>query len=234
MPGEEALLSAATQGQNQLFGAVQNIVEGIKAKKANKQLVKLFSQRKAFTTPKEVFEILQATQFNAQSGFGAETMDFLTNQADRAFATNTGTALRLGADPNTISGLDDQYLQSIMKIGADDSMLRLQNFDKFLNAKELVAQNKAAEWQSKENLLKDQMAAVSGQVAAATQSGQSGINLVTAAGSAAASGNLYGNNSFSTTRLPNTNLSNNNSSGGGLGGLTPSQIQRMQEIFANP
>lgn len=235
MPGQEALLSAASQGMNQLTGIAQVIGGAISANKGNKQLNKLFAQRKTFKTPSDIFDILNATQSNAGTGFSADTLSYLTNQADRSFATNTGTALRLGADPNTISGLDDQYLQSIMKIGSDNSLLQLQNFDKFLNAKEMVAQNKVAEYTSQEDLLKDKMAAVAGQVNAANQNISSGINLVTATTAAAGSGNLYGNNGFATrTTVPNTGISNNNNSGGGLGGLTPSQIQRLQEIFANP
>lgn len=177
-------IGATTSGIQSLLGLL-GINQG------NKKLKKLFSQRTAFNTPQEVFDILNSTQYNTQSGFGDDTLGFLTDQAERGFATNTGTALRLGADPNIIAGLDDQYLQDIMKIGSQDAMLQLQNFDKFLNAKQLVASNKEAEWASKENLIKDEMAAASSKVAAGQQNLQSGINLGMQVASNATSGNLW-------------------------------------------
>lgn len=163
-------------------GLIQTVIGAIGQGKANKQLKKLFKQRTTYETPAEVFDILNSTQYRAQSGYDPQTLDFLTNSADRGFATQTGTALRLGADPNTISGLDDKYLQDIMRIGSDNATLQLQNFDKFLNAKSLVAENKTAEWQSREDLLKDQMQAVAGKAAAGAQNVNSGINTVVQAG----------------------------------------------------
>lgn len=160
-------------------GLIQTAIGAIGQGKANKKLKKLFKQRSAFETPAEVFDILNSTQYNAQSGYDPQTLDYLTTQADRGFATQTGTALRLGADPNLVSGLDDRYLQDIMRIGSDNATLQLQNFDKFLNAKQLVATNKEAEWQSKENLIKDQMQAITGQAAAGAQNVNSGFNLLT-------------------------------------------------------
>jgi hypothetical protein len=168
-------VSAATAGA----GLLQTVIGAIGQGKANKQLKKLFKQRETFQTPSEVFDILNSTQFQAQSGFDASTLDYLTNQNDRGFATQTGTALRLGADPNAISGLDDKYLQNLMRIGSEDASLQLQNFDKFLNAKQLVATNKEAEWASKQDLLKDQMAMYGQKAAAGSQNVNSGLNLVT-------------------------------------------------------
>jgi hypothetical protein len=160
-------------------GLIQSLIGGIGQGKANKKLKKLFKQREAYSTPQEVFDILNSTQYQAQSGFDASTLEYLTNQNDRGFATQTGTALRLGADPNMISGLDDKYLQNLMRIGSEDASLQLQNFDKFLNAKQLVADNKTAEWQSREDILKDQIQSVSGKAAAGAQNVSSGLNLVT-------------------------------------------------------
>ena len=49
-------------------GLVQTAIGAEKQRKANKQLKKLFSKREKFQTPKEVFDILNSTQYNAQSG----------------------------------------------------------------------------------------------------------------------------------------------------------------------
>lgn len=160
------------------IGLLQTGIGASRQGKANKKLKKLFAQRQSFQTPKEVFDILNSTQYNAQSGFDPQTMTFLNNSADRAFATNTGTALRLGADPNVVAGLDDQYLQSIMKIDSDNSLLQLQNFYKFLNAKQLVASNKEAEWASKEDILKDEMQMYGQKAKAGADNVNSGLNLI--------------------------------------------------------
>lgn len=180
-----------------LQGSAQAINNTVKSQLDNKKLERLFKQRKAFQTPSEVFDILNAAQFQAQGGYNSKTLDYLTSQADLGLATSIGTALRLGADPNVISGLDDQYLQDIMKIGSNDAMLQLQNFDKFMNAKQLVAANKEAEWASKDNLIKDQMQAISGQVEADTKNINSGINLANQAAANFASSQLYGSQSVS-------------------------------------
>lgn len=157
-------------GAQTLIGLGEKII-------GNAKLKKLFKQRKAYETPSEIFDILNSTEFRAQSGFDPETLGFLTNKAERGFATSIGAAERLGADPNILSGLNDEYMQDIMKIGSDNAMLQLQNFDKFLSAKQLVADNKTAEWQSKENLIKDQMQAAGMEGAAGTQDLSSGLNL---------------------------------------------------------
>jgi hypothetical protein len=201
------------------IGGIQSIIGAIGQGKANKKLNKLFKQRTAYQTPKEIMDVLNSTQYNAQSGYDPQTLDFLTNSADRGFATQTGTALRLGADPNLISGLDDKYLQDIMRIGSDNATLQLQNFDKFLNAKTLVAENKTAEWQSREDLLKDQIQAVAGKAAAGAQNVNSGINTVVQAGS-----NLAASQLFKPTVTPTTQQNS-------TGGFTPAQMQQLQSMF---
>lgn len=158
-------------GAQTLIGLGEKII-------GNAKLKKLFKQRKSFETPSEIFDILNSTEYRAQSGFDPETLGFLTGKAEKGFATSVGAATRLGADPNILSGLNDEYMNDIMKIGSDNAMLQLQNFDKFLGAKELVAKNKEAEWQSKENLIKDQMQAAGMQGAAGTQDLSSGLNLL--------------------------------------------------------
>lgn len=230
MPVTAAIIGAGA-------GLLQTGIGAIGQGKANKQLKKLFKQRTPFSTPSEVFDILNASQFQAGKGYDDQTFNYLNNQADRAFATNTGTALRLGADPNVIAGLDDQYLQSIMNIGSNDALLQLQNFDKFLNAKQLVAANKEAEWDSKESILKDQMAMYGLKAQAGATNVNSGLNLIGQAGTNLALEELY--KSKNTVNINQSNSPSNLPppvSGGGLnsGGLTPSQMQQIQQIINNP
>lgn len=220
--------NAASLAIGATASGIQNLIALIGAIGGNNKLKKLFKQRTAFQTPSEVLDILNSTEQRAQSGYDPQTLDFLTNQADRSFATSTGNALRLGADPNVIAGLDDQYLQNIMKIGSDNATLQLQNFDKFLNAKQLVAANKEAEWASKENLIKDEMAAASTKVAAGQQNLQSGINLGLQVATSGAMNDLYGLNT------PTSNVGNNfgnGNSGVMQPGLSPSELIKLKQLL---
>lgn len=167
-------IAAAVAG---VAGLVQGVGGLIQQGRANKQLNKLFKQRTAFETPSEIFDILQMNQYASQTGFGADTMDFLTGQADRGLSSSLGTAQRLGADPNAIGGILDSHFKNIFKIGSEDELLKMKKFDSLLNATQLLAANKEAEWLSKENILKDKMAALATKVDAGRQNLQSGANL---------------------------------------------------------
>lgn len=157
-------------------GLVQTIIEGGKARRANKELDSLFKKRSPYKTPKEVFDILNLTTSNASQGFSDETMGYLTGQAGAGLSGALGTASRLGADPNQLSGLLDSYYQDIFKIGNENELVKMRKFDSLTNAMNLVAQNKDAEWQSQENLIKDQMQAVSARLGNAQQGINSGLN----------------------------------------------------------
>ena len=181
-------IGATISGAQSLLGLIQTFG-------AKKKAQRTFEQRKKnpYLMPSEIKEIESATAYSAQTGYDPTTLNYLTNSADRAFATNTGTALRLGADPNIISGLDDQYLQSIMNIGSNNAMLQLQKFDKFINAKQLVAANKDAEWQFQDNLLKDQAQSAASQAQAGQQNLQSGVNLGLQVATSYGASQLYNN-----------------------------------------
>lgn len=159
-----------------ILGAAQTglgIIQDINAQKDIKNLKK---QRKAYQTPEEIFKVLQATENRAQQGFDAQTLDYLTNQTDRAFDSVLGTATRLGADPNDLSAAFDQKMQGIMKIGAQNQALNMETFNRYLGAMDTVAANKAAEQKSQQDLIRDDLQAASGNKAAGLQNIAGGIN----------------------------------------------------------
>lgn len=160
-----------------IAGGAQSIIGAIGQGKANKQLNRLFKQRQAYQTPQEIFDIVNMTANNAQTGLGAETLDYLTGQADRGLSSSLDAATRLGADPNQLSGLLDSYFQDIFKIGNENELAKMKKFDSLISANQLLAQNKDAEWASRENILKDQMQATGAKAAAGLQNVQSGVNL---------------------------------------------------------
>lgn len=182
--GISSIVGAAT-------GLAQTVGGFIQAGRANKELKNLFKQRKAFQTPQEIFDILQMNEYASQTGFGADTMDFLTGQTEKGLSSSLETAKRLGADPNAISGVLDTYFQDIFKIGSEDELLKMKKFDSLLNATQLVAANKEAEYISKENILKDQMAAVAARLGKGEQNISSGANLLLNSATAFATNSLY-------------------------------------------
>lgn len=171
---------------------VQSIIGINQEHKANKKLQSFFRQRKAFSTPSEIFDMLNLSQLNASQGFSDQTLQYLTGQAGSGMAKTLGVAERLGADPNDLSSVLDSYFQDIFKIGSENDLLKMQKFDRFSNALQVVASNKEAEWQSRENILKDQMQAEAQKVAAAQANVQSGLNLTLAGLSSLGSSDLYG------------------------------------------
>jgi hypothetical protein len=208
-----------------IAGGVQAAVGAGQTIAGNAKLKRLFSQRKAFQTPQEIFDILNMTENNAQTGLSSETTQYLTDQADRGLTSQLGVATRLGADPNQIGATLDNYFQDIFKIGNENEIQKLKKFDSVANALQLVAQNKEAEFQSKDNLIKDQMQSAAQKVASGQQNLQSGLNLGLNAASAFSTQDLY-KTQFSKLQqlLGGGTITTGENSGSGAGGSTPSDI----------
>jgi hypothetical protein len=183
MPAVDPVSAALSAGQTAL-GIVQSISGAAKAKR-------LLQQRTAYKTPEEYYDILNATQNRAQGGFDAFTLNYLTNQTDRAFDSGLNTATRLGADPNQLSALFDQKIQATMKIGAENARLNMDNFSRYLGALDVIGQNKTAEWSSEQDILKDKLQAANADKQAGLQNIVGGANALTANISAGKTANLY-------------------------------------------
>jgi len=166
------------------LGLVQSISGDAKMKK-------LLAQRKAYVTPDEIYDILQATASRASSGYDPTTLNYLTDQTDRAFSSALNSAELLGGDPNDLSALFDQKIQASMKIGADNQLLNMKNFERFLMAESVVADNKAAEAKSREDILKDKLQAAGLNKQAGLQNIGSGVNAGLSVASAYGTANLY-------------------------------------------
>lgn len=164
------------------FGLFQSITGASKVNNLEKQ-------RQSYKTPDQINQILQLAL--QQSGGDTQTRDFQTNQLDRAFSSQLGTSEKLGADPNDLSALFDQRVNGIMKIGEQFHASNLEAMGRIYNALNLKADNVAAEEKSKDDLLKDRIAAVGGQVQAGYQNVSGGLNTALAAIQASKASNLY-------------------------------------------
>lgn len=217
-------LDLAVPGLGAVAGVVQSLIEGGKAKKANRELDSLFKQRKKYQTPKEVFDILNLTTSNAAQGFSDETNAYLTGQAGAGLSGALGTAGRLGADPNQLSSLLDSYYGDIFRIGNENELVKMKKFDSLTNAINLVGENKSAEWQSEDNLLKDRMQAVASRVGKAEIGLNSGLNLAFQSLVNFGSMGLYDSKTPAGSRPASATTSGGTVASGGAAGRTPSEI----------
>lgn len=170
-----AFILAAGQA---ILGAVQKGKANKAAKAAQDRQDSLLAQRKTYKTPSEIYQALQAVTNRAQSGYDAETLNYLTSQTDRAFSSNLATQQYLGGDPNSFAASFDQQLNQIMKIGAENHAVNMQNFNNYINALDVVGKSKDAEWQSSENLIKDQLQSAQAQRANAVQDSANATNTI--------------------------------------------------------
>lgn len=166
------------------LGLVQSISGDAKMKK-------LLAQRRAYVTPDEIYDILNATASRASSGYDPGTLNYLTNQTDRAFSSSINAATLLGGDPNDLSAIFDQKIQASMKIGAENQLLNMKNFERFLQAESVVAENKAAEQKSQQDIIKDKLQAAGVNKQAGLQNIGSGLNAGLAVASSYGTANLY-------------------------------------------
>jgi len=152
---------------------------------------KYLGQLQSYKTPQEVFDILNATQNNASQGLDATTLNYLTNQTDQAFSSSIGAATRLGADPNDLSSIFSQKIDSIMKIGAENHSANMANYTAYLNALGTVADNKAAEFKSQQDIIKNKLQATGVNLATATGNISGGLNTILSTLTAAQTANLF-------------------------------------------
>ncbi len=183
---------------------------------ARRRQRKLFDKWETFKTPKLQFDILHALESRAQ-GLDPGTLAYLTGETDKAFSSTLGTAQRLGADPNDVSAIFDQKINGILKIGEMNHAANMEGFSKVIAGMDAVKDSQIAEFVSRQEKLKNQLAAEGVNVQSANIGLQSGLNTVIAAGSAYAQSQLYKDKKLKDNGLgsylpttPNSRLLDNN------------------------
>lgn len=184
------------------LGVIQTgygIYQDISAKKRQKAALR---KRKAYKTPDEIFDILNATEYNAQTGYDPITLNYLTDETNRSFASSISAAERLGADPNALSAIFGQNVDNIRRISSDNHALYMQNFGQYLDALSTVAANDAAEQKSQQDLIKDELQAAGADLQSATGNISGGINTLLATMSADEISQLYNSDGTLKARRP--------------------------------
>lgn len=157
--------------------------------RANKKTKEALANRKSYQTPDEVYQILNGLENRSQGDTIAR--DFQTQQIDNSFSQQLGVAELLGADPNDLSALFGQKMQGILQVGQQFHASNMEAFGKYLGGLDMVAQNKAAEQGSSDNLIKDQLQALSAEKAQADSLINTGINSGISGIASYATGQLY-------------------------------------------
>ena len=194
MPDASSAASAAA-GASPIQAAIGVVQAGIgiaQSISGNARLKKLRGMRTAYQTPQEYFDMNAMALNAAQTGYGAQTLNYLTTQNDRSLTSSFGAATSLGADANTIADIYDRSSQNIMKIGADNELQQFAKFNKVYETTQTLANQKVAEWADKEAKLKDDMAAAAQKVAAGNANLQSGLNMAVGSIANKEKGDLYG------------------------------------------
>lgn len=181
-------------------GIVQTGVGLIEGGAARKRQRGLLAQRQTFQTPDEIGKILNLTL--NQAGGDTISRNYSQNGLDNAFSSYFGTAERLGANANDLSSGFQQYMQGQFKIGDQFHQSNTEQFSKVLSAYGLVAQNKEAEYVSKQDLLKDRLSAEGLNLQSAAGNIQGGLNTTNAAISSYAIQQLYKNQAGNDKPLP--------------------------------
>lgn len=169
------------------------IFKDIKANKASKATQ---TKLEPYKTPQEVIDVLNATKNNAQTGLGATTLDYLTNQTNQDFAGSLGIAQRLGADPNFMSAIFGKKVDAINGIATADHGEQLKNFAAYLAALNSSGANSAAGQKSQQDLLKDQLQKIAQDKAVAAGQISQGINTGISTLSSYEMGKLLGDDPF--------------------------------------
>lgn len=192
MPLDPLTIAQAGLGVVETIG---NLISGNSAKKRQKQLL---SQRKAYKTPSEINQILQATEQNASYGLDPSLLQFLDKKTNAAFSSSLDVLQRLGGDPNAVSNIFGQKLDANGNIIAADTEAQMKKFSEYISALNLVADNKAAEWKSEQDIIKDKLQAEGANIAAAGANVNNGLNTIAGAASGALAMKLYGGKTSST------------------------------------
>lgn len=152
---------------------VSGIIGSIGAKGRQR---KLLSQLQAYQTPEEVYQVLNATQQKASQGLDDQTLKMIDDRNNSAFASSLDVMRRIGGDPNAMSFIFGKRLEANTELGAMDSQQKLKNFSMYVDALGNLAANKAAEQKSRQDIIKDKLAAEGLNLNTANQNISGGIN----------------------------------------------------------
>lgn len=102
--------------------------------------------RPDYDISEEYFENRDIAAEMAQSGLGADALNFYRTGAERGLTSSLSAVLQAGGGPNSVAGLYDAYQQGIGGIAAADAQAETNNIRYFLDRNTDVATQRTMQW----------------------------------------------------------------------------------------
>ena len=132
-----AIAALAAAGVKAYIGARQQA----RAKKLAAQ-----NTRPDFDIQKEYFTNRDLAANAAQSGLPQATLNYATQNMDRALGSNNSAVLQAGGGPNAIGANYDQYNQGQLGLAATDAQARASNINRLMQANNDLASQRTMAW----------------------------------------------------------------------------------------
>lgn len=202
--------SAISQGVGAVAGLAQTLIGNGQVKRANRRLKTLLNERELYQVNDRVYDAEQMAINQAQTGYGADTLNYITNQSENALSSGLNAVTSLGGDPNNVMNLVNLNFQNVMKTAADNQLLKYQKFANVYDTMSKVVQAEDAEFADRQALWKDKVALQAQQAQAGAANMQSGLNLGLSALNNFATQNLYAQRTNQGQANPAPSLANAN------------------------
>lgn len=186
------------------LSAIQTGIGIVKSIGSKKRINNLIGQLTPYKTPDAFYQGLNLTESNAQGDTGTRTYE--QNKLDNSFASYLSSATRLGADPNDLSAAFGQKIQGMMKIGEQFHQSNLQAFSSMLAGYNALAENKTAEQVSKNDLIKNRIAAENANLGTDNANVSNGLNSFLSSLSSKGIMNLFAPQSYDAAGNPIGNI----------------------------
>lgn len=160
------------------IGIATTIAEMIGKGAARRRQRKLLSQVKAYQTPQEIYDALNATEQRASMGLSERTLDYLSGRSDARLSSAIDVVNQLGGDPNILANIFGQSQKGMESIAEMDTEAQLRNFQPYFAAVNNLAANKAAEQKSQQDIIKDKLQAEGLNLSYSNMAISNGMNLV--------------------------------------------------------
>jgi hypothetical protein len=183
-----------------MWGAIIQLILGLgtagynayKGKQAKNKLANMGSVD--YDIPQGYADNVGLTASEAQSGYDPETLNKVLNQYSSNLAATNAAILQTGGGINDIAKGYGMYTEGVSKLALQDSALKNQKLENYLQASSTYAGQQALQWKlNKYDKDRNDRAAAQAQISGFNQGANSGLNTAVQGGMNLAQ--YFGNNS---------------------------------------
>lgn len=131
-----------------IVGVGTSVYKGIHARNLEKKAEKERASLKDpfFKIQDEYYQNKNIAESNAQQGLTQASKDYQTIENQRGLGAGIKGELSQGGNPNAISGLLNNYTQSVDKTAEEDSQAHLQNIQYYMDQASNIGNEKQKQW----------------------------------------------------------------------------------------